>query len=378
MRKSPFAWLVFLFVAVVLLAPNAGARDWYYYPPFSVHGATHSPVGWGGGLNIDSLTPVNADGTLQVFTYSEADGIGAYGNTVYAIFAGKQFSPPYDDYYTIAFYWTITASVRPCVFIGPWGSSASRAAMWLQGNLWDLTSNRWVFDEVLHPETVPTTTLIDVPGNILTCTVDAWHVTSQYFPLVFSAPLFHQHSYELHARLKLFTSAASDGVSSGYAYSGLTALSGHWMEMIYLNTPPGPCVRSGTPTLLPDMSTVKVDKVEEGDTVMGYNLSTGQLVPVQVTGNSFRHVDQILSINNGLLDATPTDQPIYVRNGTWEGWVADASHLAVGEQVFLPASGGWANITRLETLSGNFKVFDLRTDGPHNFIANGVLVLDKV
>lgn len=139
----------------------------------------------------------------------------------------------------------------------------------------------------------------------------------------------------------------------------------------------GGCVLSGTQVLLPGGSTQTVDKLKVGDSVTGYNLSSSSLQPITVTGDTPTHVNEVMSLNNGLLVVTPTDQPLYVRNGTWTGWVRDPNQLTTGEQVFGPASGTWVNLTIIETLTGNFKVWTLSTNPLNNFIANGVLVDSK-
>ncbi len=88
-------------------------------------------------------------------------------------------------------------------------------------------------------------------------------------------------------------------------------------------------------------------------------------------------MDEILSVNGGLLETTLTDQPLFVRNGTWVGWVRDPRNLTLGEQLFNPLTQSWINVTSLQVLQGSFKVYDLQTTAPNNFLANGVLVDKK-
>ena len=121
----------------------------------------------------------------------------------------------------------------------------------------------------------------------------------------------------------------------------------------------------------------RVRTIAVTDTVLGYNVTTGSWVQETVTSNTASTVSQILSINNGLLVTTLTEQPLYVRNGTWVGWVHDPQNLTVGEQVFLPWTGAWVTITSLKVLTGTFTVYDLRVTAPNDFVANGVLALDN-
>ena len=138
----------------------------------------------------------------------------------------------------------------------------------------------------------------------------------------------------------------------------------------------GGCVLAGTLIATPN-GAKRVETLTAGDAVLGYNVTTGSWVRETVTSNSASTVSQVLSIDNGLLVTTLTEQPLYVRNGTWVGWVHDPQNLTVGEQVFLPWTGSWITITSLKVLHGTFTVYDLRVTAPSDFVANGVLSLDK-
>ena len=78
-----------------------------------------------------------------------------------------------------------------------------------------------------------------------------------------------------------------------------------------------------------------------------------------------------------MLAITLSGQPLYVRNGTWVGWVRDPQKLSVGEALFDPWTASWINITSLQSFRGTFTVYDLRVTSPNDFIANGFLALDK-
>jgi len=369
--------VVLSLVVVVALSPNASAAQYNYSPPWAQHTVfEHDATAMGVAWNYAVPGTAGSDGSIQPYSSSFAGpGWGFSGTNVEAIFAGVEFTPSISDYHTFYFFWKITGWARPCVYVVPPNAAAANSKIWITANVWDSAAQRWVYDK---PDTVPTITLVNLNGNPLYCGYYPWRVTNQYYTLSFSYALYQGRTYYLYAYLNLHTAASALGISQANAYASIESGSSHWGESIYVYSPPQPCVASGTKILLPDGSTAKVDKLETGDYVMGYDLTGRQLVPVLVTANIQRNANQIVSVNDGLLKVTPTDQPIYVRNGTWEGWVMDASHLEVGEELFLPASGSWLTIDRIETLSGSFKVFDLRTDGPNNFIANGVLVLDKV
>ncbi len=96
-------------------------------------------------------------------------------------------------------------------------------------------------------------------------------------------------------------------------------------------------------------------------------------VPVSVTSNTQTRVSQALVINKGLLTVTLVNQPLYARNGTWQGWVRHPSDLRVGMELFQPDSQSWIPIYSPETLVRSFRVYDLVTEPHNNFIVNGVL-----
>ncbi len=139
----------------------------------------------------------------------------------------------------------------------------------------------------------------------------------------------------------------------------------------------GGCVLTGTLIATPS-GDKRVDRLAAGDAILGYNVTAGSWASETVTSNTHTDASQILSINNGLLEVTLTEQPLYVRNGTWAGWVHDPQNLTVGEQVFSPRTGQWISIVSLQTLQGSFRVYDLRVTSPNDFVANGVLTLDKI
>jgi len=139
----------------------------------------------------------------------------------------------------------------------------------------------------------------------------------------------------------------------------------------------GGCLASGTSIQLPDGSTSRIDKLRAGDQVMGYDVLTSTLLPVTVTANLRSTVDHVLVINNGTLTTTFTDQPLWIRNATYTGWLTDPQDLRVGTELFNPVTQTWTIITVLSTTWTMSKVYDLRVSSPYTFVANGILVLDK-
>ena len=174
---------------------------------------------------------------------------------------------------------------------------------------------------------------------------------------------------------------ASVGYYGSTTQPNVTVAMGHvytvYLTLNYYPPPPG-CLLAGTLISTPHGGPKRIEQLSDGDAVLGYNVTTGSWVNERVTSDTASTVDEILSINDGLLEATLTDQPLFVRNGTWVGWVLDPQNVTVGEQLFNPLTQSWVNITSLQVLQGSFKVYDLQTTAPNNFVANGVLVDRKI
>ena len=139
----------------------------------------------------------------------------------------------------------------------------------------------------------------------------------------------------------------------------------------------GGCIAKNTYILLANNNTRKVQSLHVDDWIMGYNLMTRQFNSVQITNISTSIVHSLLVINNGLLELTLTDQPIYMKNGSFEGWLINPGSLQEGDTIFDPTSDSWITITSLNIITGYFTVYDIRTSPLNNFIANGILLDSK-
>jgi len=120
--------------------------------------------------------------------------------------------------------------------------------------------------------------------------------------------------------------------------------------------------------------TIPASRVAAGDQVLGYDPSSGQVVTETVVSNVKTRVGMVIEFNGGMLTTTPHNQPIYVRNGGFIGWIRDPMNISIGSQVYLPLDDEWVEITSATYLVGSFRVNDIQTSGLNNYIANGVLV----
>jgi subtilase family serine protease len=150
----------------------------------------------------------------------------------------------------------------------------------------------------------------------------------------------------------------------------VTMTANHSLTPYFYVPPPGGCVLFGTLITMADGKTVPVQKVKPGDSIMGYDVQTGTFVTETVTSNNCTTVNEVLSINNGLLYVTPTEQPIY----TDHGWVNNPQDIMIGWKIYNPTTNTWTTVQSLTTLKGNFQVYDLQATQPNTFIGNGILL----
>lgn len=138
----------------------------------------------------------------------------------------------------------------------------------------------------------------------------------------------------------------------------------------------GGCVAEDTP-ILTDHGYVPVQKLKPGDIVIGYDLSSGELVQLHLISNKATLQTSMVDINNGELLLTSTDQPMYVHNSTYTGWERDPQNLKVGDYIFNAIYGQWVPIRSAHAVSDSTVVYDIVDGGVKNFVANGYLLLDK-
>ena len=139
----------------------------------------------------------------------------------------------------------------------------------------------------------------------------------------------------------------------------------------------GGCVAFGTPILTTD-GYVPVQDLSPGDSVVEYDLSTGHLVSGTLVSANTTQVSQIIDVNRGLLRLTPTDQPVFIRNATYEGWLHNPQSLTTIDQLFDPLTETWVNVTSVQLVSVHVTVYDVISTNLNDFVANGVLLDAKL
>lgn len=137
----------------------------------------------------------------------------------------------------------------------------------------------------------------------------------------------------------------------------------------------GGCVAFGTPILTPT-GYVPIQELRTGNFVEEYNLTSGHVFIGKLVSANMTKVTEIVDINRGYLFLTLTEQPIYIRNATFQGWLHDPQNLTTSDQLFNPLTKSWISVTSVSLVRENMKVYDVITTTSNDFIANGAL-LDK-
>jgi len=124
-----------------------------------------------------------------------------------------------------------------------------------------------------------------------------------------------------------------------------------------------------------DGTELPISRVRPGDRLLAFT-GDGTVVPATVRNVLTHTVEEYLLVRTGqmLLRVTP-EHPFYVGNGTFRTLEA----LRPGDTIHAYDGAGWSEqrITSIESLRTPTTVYNLQTDAPHTFFANGIAVHNK-
>lgn len=130
------------------------------------------------------------------------------------------------------------------------------------------------------------------------------------------------------------------------------------------------CFLGGTPILMADGTTKPIQKVRVGDKVIAFDEVTKQL-RADTVKKTFRHkTNEYLIINKDL--KVTSNHPVY-SNGKW----VEIGSLKVGDQL-LNSDGKSVAITSITRVSHKTRVYNLKVNPYHTYIAGGIVVHNKL
>lgn len=123
----------------------------------------------------------------------------------------------------------------------------------------------------------------------------------------------------------------------------------------------GGCVATGTQILMATGTTEAVQHLNPGDRIRGYSWATGNYTNETVAYVNSSTQNSLVKIN-GALVVTSVNQPLFISNLTYLGWMLDPRNLTVGDFMFDPINFDWVKITTLSTVTTNTLVYDVRVN----------------
>lgn len=121
-----------------------------------------------------------------------------------------------------------------------------------------------------------------------------------------------------------------------------------------------------------------IQEIKTGTRVYEFNYTSDKPVLGTLLYKNSTVVNETLSINHGLLRVTLTNQPIYIVNSTFQGWVINPDTLRIGDYMFNPVTNSLVKINSLKVIRDHLKVFDVITSLFNNFIDHGILLDRKI
>jgi predicted lipid-binding transport protein (Tim44 family) len=135
------------------------------------------------------------------------------------------------------------------------------------------------------------------------------------------------------------------------------------------------CFLPDTPILRADGTQSPISEVRPGDELLAFT-TTGEIVHSTVRQVIVHEVDEYVVVGTAETTLRVTrEHPFYTGDGTFKMLEA----LKVGDRIFAVVDGGLREqvITSLETVHAPTRVYNLQTDRPNTYFANGIAVHNK-
>src|SRR5438552_10108519 len=135
------------------------------------------------------------------------------------------------------------------------------------------------------------------------------------------------------------------------------------------------CFLPDTPSLRADGSSVPISQVRSGEALITFT-ADGAIVRARVREVFTHEVDEFFVVATDAASLRVTaEHPFYIGNGTFK----TLESLRVGDRVFAYDGRGLSEqtILKMERVGARVRVYNLQTDSPHTFFANGIAVHNK-
>jgi predicted lipid-binding transport protein (Tim44 family) len=135
------------------------------------------------------------------------------------------------------------------------------------------------------------------------------------------------------------------------------------------------CFLPDTPILRADGTPSPISEIRPGDELLAFT-TTGEIVHTTVRQVIVHEVDEYVVVGTEQTTLRVTrEHPFYTGNGTFKTLEA----LKVGDRIFAVVGGALREqmITSLEMVSAPTRVYNLQTDLPNTYFANGIAVHNK-
>ncbi|MEM4839516.1 MAG: hypothetical protein QXX90_02305 [Candidatus Micrarchaeaceae archaeon] len=139
----------------------------------------------------------------------------------------------------------------------------------------------------------------------------------------------------------------------------------------------GGCILGNDTITLYNGLYINASSLKVGEYIKSFNTINGTENIQRVTAITESNTS-VIEFINGKFGLTPTDQPIYVRNATYTGWVKNPDSVKVGWYIYSPTDNSWVKVTSVTYKYGNYKVYDIFSGGENDFIADGYLADMKI
>ena len=182
-------------------------------------------------------------------------------------------------------------------------------------------------------------------------------ITGVPLPLALTTPIPDEVPYTMVVETAYLAESTGQGRVTGSNVSGGTSGGGG-------------SVVAGTMVLMADRSLKKIEDINVGDIVMGFDTDKLVSVPSTVKETYAIPTSIIYTINDNLIRCDDI-QPFLTRGG----WLK-AKRLRIDDELYNPMENKWIVITSIDIERKEDIVYDIRMEPCINYIANGVVITD--